>query len=287
MAMNWSNNFFHSKKRSYDPPSIDEAATPSIDGHFESKRSKLHPNRKRKPRWENTDVSKPTMTEQYNYNKVEIDELVEEIYRVIRTSHDYHSKRFDDIYYPFNNNISWLTTRTDEMKNLAMLQKQHGVGARRSKSIDTHTQTSIDASIQASIDAHFAQFEDRLQSFTYRLDGVYYPLRDRRRTRPSIDGDNAARQSKLITEKTLQDKLEEITFSQDLLKENVYQELNDISETTHARLGMQQRIIGNLQHRMHAKCLEEPKLTSNLFELNLLVLGLGIYWIGILLQVWK
>ena len=179
IAMNWSSNFFHSKKRSYDPPSIDEAATPSIDGHFESKRSKLHPNRKRKPRWENTDVSKLTVAEQYNYNKVEIDELVEEISRVIRTSDDYHSKRFDDIYYPFNNNISWLTPHTDEMKNLAMLQKQHGVGARRSKSIDTHTQTLIDASIQASIDAHFAPFEDRLQSFTYRLDGVYYPLRDR------------------------------------------------------------------------------------------------------------
>ena len=35
------------------------------------------------------------------------------------------------------------------------------------------------------------------------------------------------------------------------------------------------------------ECLEEPKLTSNLIELNLLVLELGIHWIGILLQVWK
>ena len=34
-------------------------------------------------------------------------------------------------------------------------------------------------------------------------------------------------------------------------------------------------------------CLKEPKLTSNLIELNLLVVGLGIHWIGILLQVWK
>ncbi|KAF3589982.1 hypothetical protein F2Q69_00029202 [Brassica cretica] len=60
-----------------------------------------------------------------------------------------------------------------------------------------------------------------------------------RRTRPSIDGDYAARRSKLVTEKTLQDKLDEITLSQDFLKEDVYQELKDISETTHARLGMQ------------------------------------------------
>ncbi|KAF2570055.1 hypothetical protein F2Q70_00003581 [Brassica cretica] len=47
-----------------------------------------------------------------------------------------------------------------------------------------------------------------------------------RRTRPSIDDDYAALQNKL--------------------------ELNDILESTYARLGMQQRMIGNLQHRMHA-----------------------------------
>ena len=32
---------------------------------------------------------------------------------------------------------------------------------------------------------------------------------------------------------------------------------------------------------------ERIKLTSNLIELNLLVLGLGIHWIRILLQIWK
>ncbi|KAF2575844.1 hypothetical protein F2Q70_00002977 [Brassica cretica] len=75
--------------------------------------------------------------------------------------------------------IDWLTTSMHEIKqDLAMLQKQQGVGARRSKSIDAHTQTLIDASIQASIDARFTSFEDRLQSFTYRLDGICYPLRD-------------------------------------------------------------------------------------------------------------
>ena len=100
-----------------------------------------------------------------SYNKVEINELVEWIYKVIRTSDDYHSKRLDDVYYPFENNISWLTTRRDEMKqNLAMLQKQHGVGTRIS--------TLIDDSIQTSINARFTSFKDRLQSFTYRLDGV-------------------------------------------------------------------------------------------------------------------
>ncbi|KAG5378340.1 hypothetical protein IGI04_026182 [Brassica rapa subsp. trilocularis] len=51
----------------------------------------------------------------------------------------YHSKRLDDVYYPFNNSISWLTTRTDEMKqDIAMIQKQHAVGVGTSKSITDH-----------------------------------------------------------------------------------------------------------------------------------------------------
>ena len=32
---------------------------------------------------------------------------------------------------------------------------------------------------------------------------------------------------------------------------------------------------------------ERTKLTSNLIEFNFLVLGFGIHWIGILLEVWK
>ncbi|KAG5393613.1 hypothetical protein IGI04_023576, partial [Brassica rapa subsp. trilocularis] len=177
------------------------------------------------------------------------------------------------------------------------------------------------------------------------LHGVYYPLcgdidslttHMNAHTRPSIDSDHTSLRGKLVTEKFLHDKLDEITFSQDLLKEDIYQELKDISESTHARLGMQQCSIGNLQHRINAsevarerlknqwtgeerrgvhqklhwylvpdergryakvdhrakyshllRMFERTKLTSNLIELNLLVLGLGIHWIRILLQVWK
>ena len=221
---------------------------------------------------EYAEIHIPIVLEQDTYGKVEIDELVTEIYRAMRTTDDYHSKRFDDIYYPFNKNIDWLTTRTDEMKqDIAMIQEQHAVGPGTSKSIATHTQPSIDARIQSSIDARLASFEDMLQSFTYRFDGVYYPLHDDidslttridalqkemdtihrqlnfqaehspsidRRTRPSIDSDHTPLRGKLVTEKFLQDKLAEITFSQDLLKEDIYQELKDISESTHAKLGM-------------------------------------------------
>ena len=158
-----------------------------------------------------------------------------------------------------------------------------------------HAQTSTDAHIQASIDARLTSFEDRLQSFTYRLDGVYYALHNivdslttwldavkqemdtiqrqldsqagpspsiDRRTRPSIDDDYAALRNKLVTEKSLLDKLDEITFPQDLLKEDVHQELKDISESTYERLGMQHRSIGNLQHRVHAGEVARERLKN-------------------------
>ncbi|KAF3487803.1 hypothetical protein F2Q69_00054955 [Brassica cretica] len=83
-----------------------------------------------------------------------------------------------------------------------------------------------------------------------------------RRTHPSIDSDYTRLRSKLVAEKDLQDKLDEITFSQDLLKGDVYQELKDISESTHAIIGLQQRNIGNLQHRMNASEVARERLKN-------------------------
>ncbi|KAF3510230.1 hypothetical protein F2Q69_00006842 [Brassica cretica] len=177
IVMNGSSKLFNSKKRTDDPSSIDDAAPPSINSHFKSKRN------------------------------------------------DYHSKRLNDVYYPFDNSISWLTTRTDEMKQPSHAsEKQQKI----SKSIDAHTQPSIDARIQASIYARLAPLGDRLQTLTYRFEGVDFlttrldalhqemdtiqrqldsqaepsPSIDSR-TPPSIDDDYAARRSKLVTEKSL------------------------------------------------------------------------------------
>ena len=70
-------------------------------------------------------------------------------------------------------------------------------------------------------------------------------------TRPSIDGGYEYLKKRLVTVKLLEDKLDEINFSQDLLKEDISQRLEDIGETTQARLRMQQGCIGHLQERMH------------------------------------
>ncbi|KAF3537358.1 hypothetical protein F2Q69_00022066 [Brassica cretica] len=229
IAMNGSRNFLDTQNIAEDPPSIDEADAPSTE-----------------MRKEYGVIS--TVPEQDTYIKAEIEELVADIYRAMRTTYDYHSKRLDDIYYPFNNSISWLTTRTDDMKqDVAMIQEQHAVSGGALKSIAAHIQQSIDAHIRTSIDAQLASFEDRRQSFTYRLNGVYCPLCDdiysltthmnalqqeidtiqrlldfQAEQPPSIDSDYTPLRGKLVTEKFLHDKLDEITFSQDLLKEDIY-----------------------------------------------------------------
>ncbi|KAH0922543.1 hypothetical protein HID58_022561 [Brassica napus] len=66
-----------------------------------------------------------------------------------------------------------------------------------------------------------------------------YPFIDGH-TRPSIDTSHTPFRGNLVTVKLLEDKLDEINFSQDLLKEDIPQRLEDIVEATHARLRMQQ-----------------------------------------------
>ena len=71
-------------------------------------------------------------------------------------------------------------------------------------------------------------------------------------TRPSVETSHAPFRGKLVTVKLLEDKLDEINFSQDLLKEDISQRFEDILETTHARIRMQQGCIGHLRKRMHS-----------------------------------
>ena len=48
------------------------------------------------------------------------------------------------------------------------------------------------------------------------------------RTRPSIDGGYEYLKKRLVTVKLLQDKLDEINFSQDLMREDFFQRLEDL-----------------------------------------------------------
>ena len=126
-----------------------------------------------------------------------------------------------------------------------------------------------------------------------RLDDVYYPLNDsidmlttrtdelqeeidmiQRQnvvrleasidgyTRPSIDDTHASLKGRLVTVKLLEDKFDEINFSQDLMREDLSQRLEDVEETIHARLIMPQGCIGNLQNRMHVNEVDKEILKN-------------------------
>ena len=132
IAMSGPRNFLDTQNRVEDPPSVDKADASLINGQSEFRLRALHQNRKRKPHWEMRSeycvIS--TVPEQATYRKAEVDELVASIYRAKRTTDDSHSKMLDDVYYPYDNSLSWLTTRTDEMmQDIAMIQEQHAVGA--------------------------------------------------------------------------------------------------------------------------------------------------------------
>ncbi|KAF2605889.1 hypothetical protein F2Q68_00043871 [Brassica cretica] len=150
----------------------------------------------------------------------------------------------------------------------------------------TRTLPKLGSYIRADIDdiVHgiYRAKEMSLDDTYKRLDDVYYPLNDsidmlttrtdelqeeidmiQRQnavrpeasidgyTRPSIDDRHASLQGRLVTVKLLEDKFDEINFSQDLMREDLSQRLEDVEETIYARLRMQQGCIGNLQNMIH------------------------------------
>ena len=81
-------------------------------------------------------------------------------------------------------------------------------------------------------------------------------------TQPSIDDRHASLRERLVTVKLLEDKFDEIIFSQNLMREDFSQRLEDVKETIHARLIMPQGCIGNLQNRMHVNEVDKEILKN-------------------------
>ncbi|KAF2578471.1 hypothetical protein F2Q68_00004279 [Brassica cretica] len=133
---------------------------------------------------------------------------------------------------------------------------------------DTYSRAEIDDMVHGIYRAHEMSLDDSYK----RLDDFYYPINDsidrltarmdmlkeeiymiRRQTaiqsEASIDTSHASLRRRMVTVKLLEDKLDEINFCQDRMKEDFSQRLEDISESTHARLGMQQHNISNFLKR--------------------------------------
>ncbi|KAF3507241.1 hypothetical protein F2Q69_00005472 [Brassica cretica] len=127
---------------------------------------------------------------------------------------------------------------------------------------DTYSRAEIDDMVHGIYRAHEMSLDDSYK----RLDDVYYPINDsidrltermdmlkeeiymiRRQTaiqsEASIDTSHASLRRRMVTVKLLEDKLDEINFCQDRMKEDFSHRPEDISESTHARLGKQQHNI--------------------------------------------
>ncbi|KAF3559793.1 hypothetical protein F2Q69_00013367 [Brassica cretica] len=143
---------------------------------------------------------------------------------------------------------------------------------------NTYSKADIDDMVYGIYRAHEMSQDDSYK----RLDDVYYPLNDNIErlnthmdelkeeidviqrhsmirsealidgyTRPSIDNSRTSLRGRLVIVKLLEDKLDEITFSHDLMREDFSQRLENVVETTHTILRIQQGCIGHLQKRMH------------------------------------
>ncbi|KAF2561256.1 hypothetical protein F2Q70_00017254 [Brassica cretica] len=161
-----------------------------------------------------------------NYSRADIDDMLHGIYRAQEMSHEESYRRLDDVYYPLKDSIERLTIRTDDLKEeMDVIQRQNAV--RSEASIEDYTRPSID---------------------DY--------------TRPSIDNRHASFRGRLLTVKFLKDKLDEINFSQDLMRKDFSQRLEDVEETIHARPRMQTGCIGNLQNRIHVNEVDKEILKN-------------------------
>ncbi|KAF2559271.1 hypothetical protein F2Q68_00016102 [Brassica cretica] len=220
--MNGSINFLHTQNRAYDQPSIDEIGAPSIDGHRELGGRTFDQNRRRRLRWERRDE-----------------------YDIYRDENGYARAAYGIIIHVSRENIR------------AILERAAMVG---------HTHISLPE--YAELDDVYYPLNDSIERLTTRMDELKEEIDMIRRqnailseasidglTRALIDGRYTHLQGKLVIMKLLEDKLDEINFSQDLMRE-------DAEETIYAKLRMQQGCIGNLQNRMHVIGVDKEVLKN-------------------------
>ncbi|KAF3561113.1 hypothetical protein DY000_02014334 [Brassica cretica] len=93
------------------------------------------------------------------YTKDEINEMFYGVCGEQEKNKEVFQMKLDGVYYPLNDNISWLTTCMEEMKqDIAKIQhatdvvRPPSIDRRRPPSIDRHHLTSIDNPMPASID---------------------------------------------------------------------------------------------------------------------------------------
>ncbi|KAF3519912.1 hypothetical protein DY000_02060791 [Brassica cretica] len=132
------------------PPSIDKRRPQSIDRyHHTSIDNRLTASIDTNPPRPHTMKSQPNF-----HTREEIDQLVEGIYRALKTTEERLDGRCNDIYFPMDLSISALTSKVEAIQGeLVEIQSYIArrpeaalsIDRRNNKSIDIHNQTSIDS----------------------------------------------------------------------------------------------------------------------------------------------
>ncbi|KAF3522541.1 hypothetical protein F2Q69_00047929 [Brassica cretica] len=130
------------------PPSIDRRQPQSIEKHYHASiDNRLAAS---------IDINPPrphTMNSQPDFHtREEVDQLVEGIYRALKTTEERLHGRYDDIYFPMDFTISSLTSRVEaiqgelvEIQSYIARRPEASIDRRNNKLIDTNHSTSIDS----------------------------------------------------------------------------------------------------------------------------------------------
>ena len=95
----------------------------------------------------------PTKSIQDSYTRAELDQIVQAIYGTLGASKERLDMRCDDIYFPWNNTISSLTSQIEAMhREIAKIQRYIASRSEASTSINRWINISTDSHNEMSID---------------------------------------------------------------------------------------------------------------------------------------
>ncbi|KAF3575232.1 hypothetical protein F2Q69_00058976 [Brassica cretica] len=206
---------------------------------------------------DNLPHSHPMKSQPYFHTRAEIDQFVGEIYGIIETKEERLDRRCDDIYFPMDLSTNALTSKIEAIQREII--EIHGYIARRPEA-----SASIDRPNNKSTDIHRQTSVDEATNRGRQVPKVTSDMSDTHNHGEEISGDTYATLMRhQFNLESLGDKLQNIEDTTAIMKENGAEEMKQCETSL------------------------EPKLTSNLIELNSACLGLGIHGIGFFKQVWK
>ncbi|KAF3502469.1 hypothetical protein F2Q69_00041784 [Brassica cretica] len=140
-------------------------------------------------------VSKDDIRKLMIYTKDEINEMFYGVCGAQEKSEGDFQMELDGVYYPLNDNISWLTTCMEEMRqDIAKIQTKRAVEGTKAASIDRHHSTSIDddpnnsypmksqpdfhtrAEIDQLVEEIYRTVETTEERLDRRCDDIYFPM---------------------------------------------------------------------------------------------------------------